>query len=109
MTINLISVEEFDILMNIYTNYPKLSFQNNGFEYIDKSTLSVDEKSKFGEVTNILKKSVVGFSSFNNFRVRVEQKTSKPEIRLQYHWDHKFTGVGYLLIEELLNGFNEKV
>ena len=107
MTINLITVEEFDILMNIYTNYPKLTFQNNGFEYIDKSTLSADEKSKFEEVTNILKKAIHGFSSFNNFRVN--QKTSKPEIRLQYHWDDKFTGVGYLLIEELLNGFNEKV
>jgi len=107
MKINLISVEEFDVLTNIYTDYTKLSLQNKGYEGIDKSTFSADEQSKFNVVTDILKKSIVGFSSFQNFRVNSK---SKPEIRFQYNYsqdgDLPFTGVGYILIEELLNGFN---
>ena len=110
MKINLVSVEEFDILMNIYTNYPKLSLQNKGYEGIDKSTFSVDEKSKFDLVTEILKKTIFGFSSFQNFRVN--PRTSKPEIRLQYNYNYEgggltFLGVSYILIEESLNGFNQ--
>lgn len=108
MKINLISKEEFDILMSIFTNYPKLLLQNHGYECIDESKLSVDELSKIDIVTNILKKSISGFSSFQNFRINV--KTGKPEIRLQYDYNYDgglpFTGVGYILIEELLNGFN---
>lgn len=110
MKINLISVEEFDVLMNIYTNYPKLSLQNKGYEGIDKSTFSEDEKSQNELVTNILKKAIVGFSSFQNFRIN--PTASKPEIRFQYNYNYDgglpFTGVGYILIEELLNGFKEK-
>jgi hypothetical protein len=107
MKINLIPVEEFNVLMNAYTNYPKLSLQNKGYEGIDKSTFTADEQSQNELVTNILKKSIAGFSSFQNFRVN---KTNKPEIRFQYNYNYDggfpFTGVGYIFIEELLNGFN---
>ena len=107
MRITLISVEEFDVLMNIYTNYPKLSLQNKGYEGIDKSKFTEDEKSQNELVTNILKKAIHGFSSFQNFRVN--PTTSKPEIRFQYNYNYDgglpFTGVGYIFIEELLNGF----
>jgi hypothetical protein len=110
MKINLITKEEFDVLMDIFTNYPNLSLQNKGYETINKSNLSVDELSKIDVVTNILKKSIFGFSRFQNFRVK--PTTNQPQIRLQYNWSYDgglpFTGVGYILIEELLNGFNEK-
>lgn len=110
MRINLVSVEDFDILMDVYTNYPKLSLQNKGYEGIDKSTFSADENSKNDLVSDILKKSIIGFRSFQNFRVN--PTTNKPEIRFQYNYNYDgglpFTGVGYILIEELLNGFKEK-
>lgn len=110
MKINLITKEEYDVLMDIYTKYPKLSLQNKGYEGIDKSTFSEDEKAQDELVTSILKKSVFGFSSFQNFKIQVS--TNKPQIRLQYNWNYDgglaFTGVGYILIEELLNGFTSK-
>lgn len=108
MKIELVSQQDYNKLMDIYTNYPNLSLQNKGYEGIDKESLTTEEREKILEVSSILKKSIYGFSSFQNFRIN--QKTRKPEIRLQYNYNYdgngiSFTGVGYILIDELLNGF----
>jgi len=44
MTIELITPEEHKTLKDIFNNYPKLTFQNNGFEYINKSEFTEEEK-----------------------------------------------------------------
>jgi hypothetical protein len=103
MRITLITPSEHKELKDIYSNVPKLTFQNNGYEYIDKSKFTESDKTAFDRVTEILKKSVHGFSCFNNFRLT---KNNEIELRLHYRYNESFTGVGYILLDELLNGFN---
>lgn len=104
MKIELISKDEHSLIEKIYKNFPILTFQNKGFEYINKSKFNEREKEAFDAVTKILKKSVEAFVEFSNFQTT---KEGKIRIRLQYHWDKTFIGVGYILLDELLNGFNE--
>lgn len=109
MTIELITPEEHAKLLEIQKESPKLTFQNVGYEYINMKTLSEQDLENYKIVTDILSKSVKGFSKFNNFKLDKEQQI---HIRLQYDWsygtgDLPFTGVGYLKLDELLNGFDE--
>lgn len=113
MKIQLITPEEHSRLLEIYESNPTLTLQNKGYEYIGKNKLSDDDNAKIKEIEIILKKAIVGFSSFTNFRL---SRSGEIQIRLQYDYGaedngpmpHHFTGVGYLLVDELLNGFNEK-
>lgn len=111
MTIELITPEQYATLLDIYNKYPALSFQNNGYEYLDMSKLTNEELEKFKEVEDILRKAIKGFSKFNHFRLGTI--TKEPQIRFQYNWNadiensFHFTGVGYLFIDELKNGFKE--
>lgn len=108
MKIETITPEENDTLLSIYKNNPVLSLQNNGYEYIRKSDLTDLDKAKIKEIEGILKKSIAGFSSFSNFRLNKNQEI---QIRFQYNYNYDpknglpFTGVGYILLDELLNGF----
>jgi hypothetical protein len=109
MKIELITPEEHAKLLDIYSNFPALTLQNIGYQYIKKDSLTDEEKSKLKEVTEILKKTIVGFNSFSNFRI---EKNNEIGIRIQYDWTAHdrslgipFTGVGYILLDELLNGF----
>lgn len=109
MKINLITKEQFDRLMSIQKSNPTLTYQNKGYDYINPKDLSDSDKEAIKEVTNILSDSVHGFSRFNNFKIN---KAGKIQIRLQYDYNYDgqglpFTGVGYILVEELLNGFLE--
>lgn len=111
MTITLITPEQHALLLKIQQEHPILTFQNEGFEYIDKSKFSKEDENAFNEVTKILKGCIKGFEKFNNFRYN---KKGELKVRFQYDWtiddvDSKisFTGVGYLLVDELLNGFKE--
>ena len=105
MKIQLITPEQHENLLNIYKTYPALTLQNNGYEYINKAKLTDNEKASLKEVEEILNKHIEGFSSFSNFRL--SKKTQEIEIRLQYRYDSSFTGVGYILLDELLNGFRD--
>ena len=112
MKIQLITPEEHSRLLEIYESNPALILQNVGYEYIGKDKLSEDDKAKIEEIEIILRKAIIGFSSFTNFRL---SKSGHPQIRMQYDWTAEdsrlgisFTGVGYILVDELLNGFNEK-
>ena len=107
MKINLISQEEFETLKSIFESNPSLTLQNTGYEVIDERKLSDDDKAKRSIVTDILRKSVYGFSEFSNFKTN--NKNNEIVIRLQYNygWDGglHFIGVGYIKLKELLNGF----
>lgn len=112
MKIKLISQDQHDQLLNIYNNHPALTLQNKGYEYIRKDSLSNEDKHQLKEVQEILKQSIVGFSSFSNFRI---DKNNEIQMRIQYDYGaedegnnpHHFTGVGYILLDELLNGFRD--
>ena len=110
MKIEFITPEEYNILNNIFENNKNLFLQNTGYEGIDKRKFTEADKDDFKKVTEILSKSVYGFSSFQNFRN--SKKTGKPELRFQYNYGydggHSFVGVGYILLDELLNGFTPK-
>jgi hypothetical protein len=109
MKIELISQESHAKLLSIQQNNDILTLQNKGYESIDKSKLSVEEKTKINEVEEILRKSILGFSKFQNFRI--SNKNAELQIRFQYNYNADgggipFTGVGYILVDELLNGFS---
>ena len=111
MRITLISPEEHKFLMESYENYPRLCLQNQGYEYINPKSLDEEDTIRIKEIETILRKSILGFSKFSNFK---KNKEGGPVIRLQYNWDADsdsankthFTGVGYIKIDELLNGFD---
>lgn len=106
MKIEPITKAEYDQLKEIQKNYPNLTFQNEGYTYPKKSEWSEEDMKAFNTVTDILSKSVKGFSSFNHF---VLNKEGKVQIRLQYNYGYdgglSFVGVGYLLLSELFMGF----
>jgi len=114
MTITLITQEVYENLVEIYNKYPNLTLQNKGYEYIRKDNLNNEELTKLKEVETILKQVIKGFSSFSNFRTN--NKTQELQIRFQYDYSadaeirtNPFIGVGYLYLEELLNGFRKVV
>lgn len=113
MTIKLISKEDYNIIVKIQKQFEFLTFEQIGYGY-PRRPETEEEKQALDTVNNILKDSIVGFSKFNNFNVRPEGI----RLRFQYHWDadnedtdnkNPFIGVGYLWLEELLNGFSEKL
>lgn len=114
MTINLITKEEHNFLLEAYKNHPLLTLQNKGYENIRKDKLSESDLVKIKEIEILLRKSIVGFSSFQNFKVRSDTNL---QIRFQYNYDADydgpgnktyFVGVGYILVNDLLNGFKEE-
>jgi hypothetical protein len=112
MTITLITPKDHAWLLSIQKDYTKLTFQNNGYQYIKKDTLNKPELERIKELESFLKKHIVGFREFNNFKVR---ESGEIVIRFQYSWTAdeesprtSFTGVGYLGVDELLNGFKKK-
>ena len=109
MTINLIDTPTYDRLVEIQNSYPNLTYQNKGYDYPNKSKWSDEDLKAFEEVKNVLSASIHGFSELNHFRVSTKGEL---EIRFQYDWSHDtdsipFTGVGYIRLSELLNGFKE--
>jgi len=109
MTIELLTEVQHNYLKKIQENNPKLTFQNEGYQYI--KDLSESDKEAIKEVEEILEKSIVGFHEFNNFKIR---PNGDIVVRFQYNYGadeegaRSFKGVGYLGMNELLNGFNNK-
>ena len=107
MTIKLISDDDFNLITKISIENLNLTFQNVGYQYIDKSKFTESDKDAFNKVTEILKKHIVGFSEFNNFCYSQDYQL---RLRFQYNYGAEdntmtFTGVGYLLLDELHKGF----
>lgn len=118
MKITLISQEEHQTLLDVYNNYSALTLQNKGYEGINRSKFTDIEKEKDAEVNEILRKSICGFSVFQNFKTNNPKKELR--LRFQYNWSAdwdplkdkgaqplSFTGVGYIGLHELLNGFDK--
>lgn len=103
MTITLIEQHEYDFIVDIQKNHPALTFQNSGYEYINKSKLSESDLKAWKEIEDLLRKSIKGFSKFFNFK---HNKKGELVLRFNYAYDEKFIGVGYLTVRELLNGFD---
>ena len=110
MKIKAITNEEYDFLVKAQEQHPILTYQSKGYDTFDETLLSYEDKEAIEEVEKILKESITGFSSFTNFtNVKVDGEEGV-FIRLQYDYGAeddtvRFTGVGYVKIEELLNGF----
>lgn len=110
MKIELITPEQHKAILNIYNSFPALILQNVGYEGINRNNLTEAEKEADKKVNEILKKSICGFSKFQNFKTN--NKNNVLTLRFQYDWTAHdrslgipFTGVGYISLDELLNGF----
>ncbi len=68
MTIENISQSQYEELLNIFNKHPKLTFQNEGYEYIDKSKFDKEDIIAFNTVSDLLKNSIKDFREFNNFK-----------------------------------------
>lgn len=107
MKINLITQEEHATLHEIFTKFPNLTLQNIGYETLRKDKLTDEENDKIKEVETLLRKAIFGFSTFTNFK---RSKAQEIKLRFQYNYNYDnssvpFIGVGYILLDELLNGF----
>jgi hypothetical protein len=112
MTITLITQDVYNQVLDIYNKYPKLTYQNKDYDTLNLKTLTEEETIKFKEVEEVLRQSIKGFVKFNHFKIRPKSQTLV--VRFQYNWTADedkpsipFTGVGYLELDELLNGFNK--
>ena len=108
MKIELITKQQYSVIMEIQKSNKKLTFENVGYDYVDKSKFEESDKEAFDKITAILKEHITGFSEFNNF---CTTKNGEISIRMQYNYGAEdnsmyFNGVGYILVKELLNGFN---
>jgi len=108
MKIELISQEQLDRLLEIQKEHPLLTYQNNGYDYPDKTKWSEEDNTAFKEVQTILGNHIKGFYSLNHFRI---SKKGEIEVRFQYNYGydgirHTFSGVGYISLRELTNGFD---
>jgi len=110
MKIELITEDDHKFLIKAFDEYPKLVFQNDGYEYIKKSELSEQDLAMITALEVLLKEHIAGFRSFTNFRLT---KKGEKQIRFQYNYNYEpgsgipFIGVGYIKIDELLKGFEE--
>jgi hypothetical protein len=105
MTIKLLTPEQHSVLDELQKQYPNLTFQNVGFQYIDRRKFTPDENTADAKVTEILKSSIKDFVRFDNF---ILDKKNEVRVRFQYDYSSSFTGVGYIYLRELLNGFDKK-
>jgi len=85
-------------LKQLSEKHPKLTFQNDGYQYIKKSDLSQSDLDAIDEISEILKSKVEGFVKFFNFKLREDGSLV---VRLDYRWDASFVGVGYFPIDDI--------
>lgn len=84
-------------LVEIQRDYPELTFQNNGYEYLSQEVYD-RHPEQVSEINRILKLLIPGFSEFNNFKIG--EKSGKCYVRVQHYWDSSFKGVGYFELNE---------
>jgi hypothetical protein len=110
MRIELITQKQSNQLLDLMDKHKALTLQNKGYETISKKDLNDEEKEAIKEIDELLNKHIAGYSYFQNFKLN---KEGKPQIRFQYNYGYDgkgthFIGVGYILFEELLNGFKDE-
>jgi hypothetical protein len=103
MKIHFISPELHAELTTLCTEHPELCFQNVGYQYLGREVLGA-KAEQLARIEAILKEHVIGFHQFFNFR---RGKDGEIVLRFDYNWGASFTGVGYLLLDHLRDGFPE--
>lgn len=95
--------------LNALIKSNKLTKDTKGYEELPNDTYKVyaDEVAK---INAILTEVLAGYERFQNFKPR---RTGGQVVRFQYNYhydsqDHPFTGVGYISLKELSEGFKEK-
>ena len=96
-------------LNKIRQEYPELTFNNNGYEYLS-SKIKEKHKKQIEEISEILKDTIPGFERFDNFRVENDGAFS---VRIQCNYSHGtdylyFIGVDYIDLENFKNLNDEK-
>lgn len=107
---------EYDLLIDIQKRYPKLTYQHEPYQEWVPQHFTEEDKKALIEVKNMLKKAITGIRNFTNFYF---DKKGELNLRFYYDWSWTlindipvqqglpFTGVGYLKVIELLNGFDK--
>lgn len=85
------NINFFEELNKLREEYPELTFNNHGYENIPKDVRARNQEGQ-DAIEALLKKSVSGFVSFQNFKPR---KDGSFAIRCQTKWDESFVGVYY--------------
>ena len=82
-------------------DYPELTFNNIGYEYLKPAVREVHEQ-QIKEISEILKKEIPSFVEFLNFKPR---KKGGFAVRLNHYYDglSGFIGVNYFDIEDFNN------
>ena len=89
----------YERLVELKNSNPELVFNNNGYQYLSKETKE-SHKPQIEEIEAILKGVVEGFVNFDNFKPR---ENGTFAVRVQAHYNDRFTGVIYFDIEEFKN------
>jgi len=116
MILTTIEQNEYDTLVAIQKNFPNLTFQHEPYQEWIPAHFTEKDKNALNEVKSIMIKAIKGFKKFTNFYYN---KKGILNVRFYYDWSYglvdgiiirenlPFIGVGYLELQELLNGFNE--
>lgn len=91
-----ITQEEYEML-KAFSQQERLQ-SNNKSNYYHAENMEDDLAVK--AINTLLREVIEDFVSFSNF-----VKSNPVSIRLQYEWDERFTGVGWVTIDELRDGF----
>jgi hypothetical protein len=108
MKIKFLTPELHEELKTMQTDYPALTFHNVGYQYIDREVREA-HKEQIDRISEILKEHVIGFVKFYNFK---DYDDGRIVLRFDYNWGEedntlRFVGVGYVTLDQLLNGFPE--
>ena len=75
-------ISDYEQLVEFIENYPDLIFDNIGYQYLSKEVRAM-RAEQIKEIEEILKRNIVGFVEFNNFKPRQDGSF---DIRCQYNW-----------------------
>lgn len=84
--------------MEIRKQYPELTFNNDGYQYL-KPAVREQHAEQIKEIAAIMKEQFPRFVEFNNFKPR---KDGTYSIRCQTYWSESFIGVEYFTEENFL-------
>jgi len=112
MTIEKISQEESNRVIELKEKFPLLVYEARGYDTPDKTEWTQENHDAFKEIEDLLKEHIVGFSSFQNLTYGGK---GEEELRFRFQYNYgaedntrSFIGVGYIKLRELTNGFDVK-
>jgi hypothetical protein len=90
-------------LLEIQKEYLELTFQNDGYEYINPVVLEA-HAHVIKEIDQIMKVLDPSYVKFNNFKLN---KNGGYSARYQCYWSSSFVGVSYMEMQENGNIIHE--